>query len=688
MNCADPEMSLPEKWLEQLEHGQRQMRRQGMRRLLVLSGEAPWSRGIASQIAHFFSGDWLWISPQPQQDFRTLAAESANQLLGQEYLHGVFDAREGLNAEALAAFSGVLQAGSWLVLLVPAWSEWPLKPDNDSRRWSGQPEAIATPRFITRFSYFLQQDGSTVIWRQGENFQLSMLANTPDWLAPQGAPTPQQQTILGQLLQAKEGVFVLTAARGRGKSTLAGMLVQQWEGLCWVTAPGKASAQRITEQSGEDAQFFAPDALLAHCESGAPIVADWLLIDEAAAIPAPILTRLIAYFPRVLITTTVQGYEGTGRGFLLKFCASLPTWHDLRLADPIRWAQHDPLEELLDQVLLFNEPEFASASAKQPLDFSWFDAATWDQNPALLTSFYHLLTSAHYRTSPIDLRRMLDAPGMSFAVAKRGEDLAAALWLVEEGGLDPALAHEVWAGRRRPRGNLVAQSMAAHGGFPQAAVLRSRRITRIAVAPDNRRQGVARALVAQQQQIASQQGLDFLSVSFGFTGELWKFWQSCGFTMVRVGGQKEASSGCYAAMALLPISEAGIALCQQATRQFSRNQQQIPAEVFTALNLDNGSQPVDCQLEDADWRELAGFAFASRSVDSSRASLLRLLAQSTLALTALRASLQSGLAASEIVSLLGLSGKKALLQRWREETRLALEQLDRKCCSKWQRFVN
>lgn len=52
--------------------------------------------------------------------------------------------------------------------------------------------------------------------------------------------------------------------------------------------------------------------------------ASWLIVDEAAAIPGPLLRQLVTRFPRTLLTTTVQGYEGTGRGFLLKFCASFP----------------------------------------------------------------------------------------------------------------------------------------------------------------------------------------------------------------------------------------------------------------------------------------------------------------------------------------------------------------------------
>jgi tRNA(Met) cytidine acetyltransferase len=89
-----------------------------------------------------------------------------------------------------------------------------------------------------------------------------------------------------------------------------------------------------------------------------------------------------------------------------------------------------------------------------------------------VASVYELLCAAHYRTSPLDLRRMMDAPGQHFAVADAGADIAGALWLVDEGGLSPELSRAVWAGSV-VRGNLVAQSLAAHGGTPLAATLKA-----------------------------------------------------------------------------------------------------------------------------------------------------------------------------------------------------------------------
>ncbi len=64
---------------------------------------------------------------------------------------------------------------------------------------------------------------------------LAALPAREGWQPPDGRPTEEQQAILTALLQAESGVWVLTAARGRGKSTLAGMLVAQSPLTCWIT---------------------------------------------------------------------------------------------------------------------------------------------------------------------------------------------------------------------------------------------------------------------------------------------------------------------------------------------------------------------------------------------------------------------------------------------------------------------
>ncbi|HIB8414644.1 TPA: tRNA cytosine(34) acetyltransferase TmcA [Escherichia coli] len=637
-----------------------QMKREGIRRLLVLSGEERWCFDHALKLRDALPGDWLWISPQP--DAENHCSPSALQtLLGREFRHAVFDARHGFDAAAFAALSGTLKAGSWLVLLLPVWDEWENQPDADSLRWSDCPAPIATPHFVQHLKCVITANNDAILWRQNQPFSLAHFTPRTDWHPATGAPQPEQQQLLQQLLTMPLGVAVVTAARGRGKSALAGQLISRIAGSAIVTAPAKAATYVLAQFAGEKFRFIAPDALLASDEQ-----ADWLVVDEAAAIPAPLLHQLISRFPRTLLTTTVQGYEGTGRGFLLKFCARFPHLHRFELQQPIRWAQGCPLEKMVSEALVFDDENFIH-TPQGNIVISAFEQTLWRSEPQTPLKVYQLLSGAHYRTSPLDLRRMMDAPGQHFLQAAGENEIAGALWLVDEGGLSQQLSQAVWAGFRRPRGNLVAQSLAAHGSNPLAATLRGRRVSRIAVHPARQREGTGRQLIAGALQYTHD--LDYLSVSFGYTGELWRFWQRCGFVLVRMGNHREASSGCYTAMALLPMSDAGKQLAEREHYRLRRDAQALAQWNGEMLPVDPLN---DAVLSDDDWLELAGFAFAHRPLLTSLGCLMRLLQTSELALPALRGRLQKNASDAQLCTTLKLSGRKLLLVRQREEAAQAL----------------
>lgn len=641
-----------------------QMKREGIRRLLVLSGEERWCFDHALKLRDALPGDWLWISPQP--DAENHCSPSALQtLLGREFRHAVFDARHGFDAAAFAALSGTLKAGSWLVLLLPVWDEWENQPDADSLRWSDCPDPIATPHFVQHFKRVLTANNDAILWRRNQPFSLAHFTPRTDWHPATGAPQPEQQQLLQQLLTMPPGVAAVTAARGRGKSALAGQLISRIAGSAIVTAPAKAATDVLAQFAGEKFRFIAPDALLASDEQ-----ADWLVVDEAAAIPAPLLYQLVSRFPRTLLTTTVQGYEGTGRGFLLKFCARFPHLHRFELQQPIRWAQGCPLEKMVSEALVFDDENFTH-TPQGNIVISAFEQTLWRSEPETPLKVYQLLSGAHYRTSPLDLRRMMDAPGQHFLQAAGENEIAGALWLVDEGGLSQELSQAVWAGYRRPRGNLVAQSLAAHGSNPLAATLRGRRVSRIAVHPTRQREGTGRQLIAGALQYIHD--LDYLSVSFGYTEELWRFWQRCGFVLVRMGNHREASSGCYTAMALLPMSDAGKQLAEREHYRLRRDAQALAQWNGEMLPVDPLN---DAVLSDDDWLELAGFAFTHRPLLTSLGCLLRLLQTSELALPALRGRLQKNASDAQLCTTLKLSGRKLLLVRQREEAAQALFALD------------
>ncbi|MBN0343682.1 DUF1726 domain-containing protein, partial [Pseudomonas aeruginosa] len=90
-----------------------------------------------------------WVGPEPVSA-PCVAPGALKTLLGREVMHAFFDARRGFDVAAMAALSGTLRAGSWLVLLTPPFADWPTRADEDSLRWSDTPDPIVTPNFVHR----------------------------------------------------------------------------------------------------------------------------------------------------------------------------------------------------------------------------------------------------------------------------------------------------------------------------------------------------------------------------------------------------------------------------------------------------------------------------------------------------------------------------------------------------------
>lgn len=82
-----------------------QMKREGIRRLLVLSGEEGWCCEHALKLRDILPGDWLWVSPQPTTE-NHCTPSALQTLLGREFCHAVFDAHQGLMLQHLRRLVG------------------------------------------------------------------------------------------------------------------------------------------------------------------------------------------------------------------------------------------------------------------------------------------------------------------------------------------------------------------------------------------------------------------------------------------------------------------------------------------------------------------------------------------------------------------------------------------------------
>nr|WP_314401085.1 GNAT family N-acetyltransferase [uncultured Aggregatibacter sp.] len=596
------------------------------RELLILVGEDDF---LAYQLNHNLllkSAVWIGdVSPH----FATPSYFPFNKtknLLGSEFPAIIYDARQGIHLDALAMAAGTLQDGSQLLLLLNHWADLPNQPDSDSLRWSGEKHAINTPHFIA----FLQEKIAKYSFPVYQNTPLNLASPTPQKdRSPHCHPTLEQARLLQQMAETEEPILIITAKRGRGKSALAGLFAKQQVAqnqLVILTAPNKSAVNIFNAFAGAEITFMPPDELSQNLSDAPQQFANhWLFVDEAAMIPLDILFRLTKAFKRVVLTTTIHSYEGTGRGFLLKFMSKTDrTLRHFELFTPLRWQTDDKLEAFIDDLLLCDcedrlpQPPYDIALAAQ-IHISHCERIPHDE----IESVYGLLTLAHYRTSPLDLRRLLDAPQQQFYLAQAQGALLGCVWAVPEGGLtDNTLIRQIRRGERRPRGNLVAQMLCFQAGLEEACELRSLRISRIAVQPNWQQRGLGQRLIAQMTQQIKQQGaVDFLSVSFGYTLELLAFWQKCGFILVHFSESKEASSGCYSVVALCPLSEGGRAFVQQAEKQFQRN---LPLSLHPLATQFTRTE-IDWTLESSDWQLLTDFADFFLPLSSVLPSIQRLI---------------------------------------------------------------
>lgn len=592
------------------------------RGLVWLTGEPADCREHA--MALWREGDWaapLWVSlclPEAIDEHHRFSPDRARTRLGGEQDLLVFDALSsgtGFDPEAFGALSGTLCAGGLLVLMTP--TDWGARPDADYARLADhpyRPEQLSA-HYLTRLARLLEGSTQVIRWSPGEGLRLPSLpaALDRDACLPDDPAclTRDQAVAVARLVRLRRRrPLVLTADRGRGKTAALGIacarLLAAGEAQVLVTAPRPAAVDALFVRLAalcpqgrrqgnrfllDDAgvTFLPPDELtdrVRHGEAGG--AGSWLLVDEAAAIPAALLGEWLDAFPRIAFATTLHGYEGSGRGFALRFRERLdrrtPEWQGWHLSEPIRWARGDPLEALTNRLLLLVAEPGEAAPAETSLERYRWQPARLARQEARLEALFGLLVQAHYRTTPSDLRRLLDGPGIGIASLEALSLTQGVVVTTDEGGFDAGLAERVARGERRPRGHLMAQSLAAHAGFREALTGRLRRVLRIAVHPERRREGLGRQLVLAESDEARHQGFDLLGASFGAEPGLIAFWGSLGFRAVRLGLTRETATGEHALMMALPLGEKGEALAEELQASFQR---QLPGLLaFELAELD------------------------------------------------------------------------------------------------------
>ncbi|KAI0242820.1 RNA cytidine acetyltransferase [Lamellibrachia satsuma] len=276
---------------------------------------------------------------------------------------------------------------------------------------------------------------------------------------------------------------VMTAARGRGKSAALGLAMASAVAFgyanIFVTAPSPENLKTMFEFifKGFDALEYQEHLDYELVQSTNPdfnkaIVrvnifrehrqtiqyihpsdshklgqAELVCIDEAAAIPLPLVKNLLGPY-LVFMSSTINGYEGTGRSLSLKLLQQLRQQsstfggmatevkktglkssdvtqsatgrilHEVTLVESIRYANGDAVESWLNNLLCLDASSVQPLSSGCPVpsscDLYYVNRDTLfsyhKASEMFLQRVMSLYVSSHYKNSPNDLQMLSDAP--------------------------------------------------------------------------------------------------------------------------------------------------------------------------------------------------------------------------------------------------------------------------------------
>ena len=526
--------------------------------------------------------------------------DKALHYLGHEFNHAIINCHEGIDPNVLGAVSGTVRGGGLLILLMPALGKLTEFEDPETRRMAIWPYEARDvhKRFLTRLGNILQQSNYVNLFTE-QSIRISESPADADkprldgYLQNDRCATEEQRDLVEAIVHVVDGhrrrPLIITADRGRGKSSALGIaaadLLRRGNQHIIATGPRYSATEKIFEHAAaqvmgteKNNEIIYKDSYIRYMPVDA-IIEDrpdcsLLIVDEAATIPVILLTRLLTSYSRVVFSTTTYGYEGTGRGFNLRFFDKLnktvPGWkhHDLKM--PVRWAVHDPVESFMSELLCLNADisRHTQEIAPSQVEVSIIDRDELVSDNRLLRDIFGLLVLAHYKTQPRDLRYLMDSLDLNVFVARHEDNIVGAMLVELEGRLDPDISQKVYNNERRVQGHLLPQSMESTIGIRNASHANFLRVIRIITHPHCQRKGIGRKMLHAVEKFAKQKNVDIVGANFGINNDLLPFWNASGYLPVHVGLSANTSTGTHSISVLKSISETGDGLLDCAKQLF------------------------------------------------------------------------------------------------------------------------
>jgi N-acetyltransferase 10 len=265
--------------------------------------------------------------------------------------------------------------------------------------------------------------------------------------------------------------------------------------------------------------------------------AELVVIDEAAAIPLPLVKNLLGPY-LVFMASTINGYEGTGRSLSLKLIqqlrqqstsfagnnveirkqvqqsASGKALHELQLNESIRYAPGDQIEKWLNDLLCLNCCQLPPDSrfltnggggcpVPDSCELFYVNRDTLFSyhkiSELFLQKLMYLYVSSHYKNTPNDLQMLSDAPAHHvfcllgpFDTKKTLTCLPEVLCVIQvclEGEISKETVNDNFKRGKRASGDLIPWTISQQFQDDDFPKLAGARIVRIATHPDYQSMG-------------------------------------------------------------------------------------------------------------------------------------------------------------------------------------------------------
>ncbi|KAJ4768261.1 RNA cytidine acetyltransferase [Rhynchospora pubera] len=240
-----------------------------------------------------------------------------------------------------------------------------------------------------------------------------------------------------------------------------------------------------------------------------------LVIDEAAAIPLPIVRSMLGPY-LVFLSSTVNGYEGTGRSLSLKLIEQLESqskvsihsgngsnpgrsFKKIELNESIRYAPGDTIESWLNGLLCLDVansvPNITRLPDPNKCDLYYVNRDTLfsyhKESEIFLQRMMALYVASHYKNSPNDLQLMADAPAHHLFVLlgpvdetkNQLPDILCVIQVCLEGQISRKSAMKSLSEGRSPSGDQIPWKFCEQFQDEVFPTLSGARIVRIAVHP-------------------------------------------------------------------------------------------------------------------------------------------------------------------------------------------------------------